>query len=128
MASKPPWPRRFLRGRRELVEPLGQRDVERCDRPPPSRARLRGPGEGSIAADRAGDIRRAKKDHDCKPGEILEGHGKAVGLCYSCLAPAKGIVAGVCQKCRAKHGFSEEELTTWPPRQSSWASRESASS
>lgn len=69
-------------------------------------------------------IRRAKKDHDCNPGEILEGHGKALSLCYYCLAPAKGIVADICRKCRAESGCSEQELTVWRTRRSSWASRE----
>jgi hypothetical protein len=69
-------------------------------------------------------IRRATEDHDCNPGEILEGHGKALGLCYYCLAPAKGILADICRKCRAESGCSDEELTVWRTHQSSWASRE----
>jgi hypothetical protein len=69
-------------------------------------------------------IRRAEKDHDCNPDEILEGHGKALGLCYYCLAPAKGVVADICPKCRAEIGCSEEDLAGWWSRRSSWATRE----
>jgi hypothetical protein len=66
-------------------------------------------------------VRRAEKDHDCNPDEILEGHGKALGLCYYCLAPATGIVADICRKCRVETGCSEQDLAEWRTRRSSWA-------
>jgi hypothetical protein len=47
-------------------------------------------------------VRWADYQHDCRPGEILDGHGAALGVCSNCLAPAKGVVEDLCPTCRAE--------------------------
>ena len=46
-------------------------------------------------------LSRATREYDCNPGEVLEGHGATLGLCYCCKSPADNVVADLCQKCRA---------------------------
>jgi len=46
-------------------------------------------------------LSRATSEYDCNPGEVLEGHGTTLGLCYDCKLPADNVVDDLCQKCRA---------------------------
>jgi hypothetical protein len=45
-------------------------------------------------------LSRARSEYDCNPGEILEGHGATLGLCYVCKSPADNVVDDLCRKCR----------------------------
>jgi hypothetical protein len=69
-------------------------------------------------------VRRADYEYDCRSGEILDGHGAALGLCYYCLKPADDVVADLCGACRAESGSSDKELTAFRARRSAWASPE----
>ena len=69
-------------------------------------------------------VRRADYEYDCRSGEILDGHGAALGLCYYCLKPADDVVADICGACRKESGGSDEELTVFRARKSAWASPE----
>ena len=46
------------------------------------------------------DIIGISFDYDCNPGEILEGLGERLGICYYCLKPAENFEDGVCANCR----------------------------
>ena len=39
-------------------------------------------------------------DYDCNPGEILEGIGDRVGVCYMCRNRSDEFIGNVCKKCR----------------------------
>lgn len=47
---------------------------------------------------------RATREYDCNIGEILRGHGEAVGLCSCCRSRADDVVEDLCPECRAKLG------------------------
>ena len=38
-------------------------------------------------------------DYDCNPGEILEGIGERLGVCYYCQSAAQDFRDGVCLNC-----------------------------
>ncbi len=38
--------------------------------------------------------------HDCNQGEILEGIGERMGVCYCCMEPAESFEHGLCPSCR----------------------------
>lgn len=50
-------------------------------------------------------LSRATDEYDCNPGEILEGHGTALGICSYCASPAPDVVADLCDKCRVEIGL-----------------------
>lgn len=61
-------------------------------------------------------VNRAEWEDECNPGEILEGHGAALGLCSYCLSPANDVRADICRKCRAEIDSGEEGPLSgmWP--------------
>ncbi len=51
------------------------------------------------------DIIKISEDHDCNPGEILEGAGEKFRICYCCLSFAEKLFEeGVCNDCLKKRG------------------------
>jgi hypothetical protein len=40
------------------------------------------------------------RHYDCNDGEILDGIGEKIGLCYCCLEATEDIEDGICKKCR----------------------------
>lgn len=68
-------------------------------------------------------VRRADAEYDCNPGEILDGHGEALGVCYHCVRPVDTLVIGLCTACRDELGITDEELVGAPgplPERSGW--------
>ena len=46
------------------------------------------------------DLIKISDQHDCNPGEILEGIGEKLGICYCCRRTAEDLEGGICGKCR----------------------------
>ncbi len=46
-------------------------------------------------------VTRACRHYDCNSGEVLEGHGELLGICYGCLATDQELEKGLCKRCRA---------------------------
>lgn len=46
------------------------------------------------------ELLRLGRRHDCNDGEILEGIGKEIGLCYCCWEATEDLERGLCKKCR----------------------------
>ena len=42
-------------------------------------------------------------DHDCNPGEILEGIGERVGVCYICGDAADEFIDDECRECAEEY-------------------------
>lgn len=40
--------------------------------------------------------------HDCNAGEVLEGLGPRLRICYYCRSCAEELEEGMCNKCRGK--------------------------
>lgn len=38
--------------------------------------------------------------YDCNDGEILDGIGEELGICYCCLEKADNLENGLCKECR----------------------------
>ena len=45
------------------------------------------------------EIVKMSYDHDCNVGEILDGIGDRLGICYYCLNSATDLEDGICQDC-----------------------------
>ncbi len=45
------------------------------------------------------DTVRISHDYDCNSGEILDGIGERLGICYNCLEPGSEFDGGVCRDC-----------------------------
>ena len=45
------------------------------------------------------EIVKIADDYDCNSGEILEGIGERLGICYYCMKPAESYEYGVCSSC-----------------------------
>jgi len=45
------------------------------------------------------DIIRISDRYDCNPGEILDGVGERLGICYYCLNYAEKLERGLCPNC-----------------------------
>ncbi len=45
------------------------------------------------------DTVRISKHYDCNSGEILDGIGERLGICYNCLEPGSDFDNGVCRDC-----------------------------
>ena len=55
-------------------------------------------------------IVRIGYDYDCNSGEILEGIGVRLGICYCCCENAVEFQKGLCESCHGE-GFSLDERT-----------------
>jgi len=44
-------------------------------------------------------VKKAVYDYDCNNGEILDGIGTRLKICYSCLKEATNLSEGLCKKC-----------------------------
>jgi hypothetical protein len=44
-------------------------------------------------------VKVAGWQYDCNSGEILEGVGEQVGICYCCMEPATTFHEGLCDRC-----------------------------
>jgi hypothetical protein len=44
-------------------------------------------------------VKKAQRQDDCNPGEILDGLGEKLGVCYYCLKPANEFIDGLCLNC-----------------------------
>ena len=45
------------------------------------------------------EIAKIGYNYDCNSGEILEGIGERLGICYCCMKPAESFEYGVCSSC-----------------------------
>ena len=45
-------------------------------------------------------VRRLTLEHDGNPGEVLDGIGERLGICYQCFQQRGGLRHGVCSSCR----------------------------
>ncbi len=46
------------------------------------------------------DIIEISSNYDCNRGEILDGIGRELGICYSCMKQNKIFKDGLCSECR----------------------------
>ena len=46
-------------------------------------------------------------DYDCNPGEILEGIGERLGVCYYCQSAAQNFRERVCLNCYERDFFED---------------------
>ena len=47
-------------------------------------------------------VKMATWEHDCNPGEILEGHTDQFQICYICLERSYDLQESLCPKCRGE--------------------------
>ncbi len=45
-------------------------------------------------------VRRLTLEHDGNPGEVLDGIGERLGICYHCFQQYDELRHGVCSSCR----------------------------
>lgn len=45
--------------------------------------------------------------HDCNSGEILDGIGARLGICYGCAEVTQELTDGLCRKCRVDMDMDE---------------------
>ncbi len=43
---------------------------------------------------------RLAREHDGNPGEVLDGIGQRLGICYRCFRRSDDLDAGLCVSCR----------------------------
>lgn len=49
------------------------------------------------------DILKLSWNHDCNPGEILDGIGERLGICRYCQEPADEFQDGICKACHERY-------------------------
>lgn len=58
------------------------------------------------------EILRIGGDHDCNRGEMLEGIGKRLKICYLCAQYASRLTRGICPRCMRRFHPQEVKKTS----------------